>query len=138
MSYFTMDAKQVDKIFDAIKEFAEGREAERIVNNYLQGEGGDIISEQIHSILPVSGRKWKGKAAAASSVMPFKKESKKNLTVTIKTKSKYHYLYFPDDGSSTTHHFGNQQFMFDGASRKAEEIGDTILERLIERLEERT
>lgn len=136
MSQFTMDLKQMDDFADTIGRFANGYEAEQIINDYLQGEGGDIIAKEIRGILPASGRKWKGKAPAARSVMPFKKESKENLSVTVKTTKKYHYLYFPDDGSSTARHQGNQQFMFDGASRKAEEIGDKVLERLIERLEE--
>lgn len=136
MSQFTMDLKQMDDFAEAIGGFANGYEAEQIINGYLQGEGGDAIGEEIRGILPASGRKWKGKAPAARGVMPFKKESKENLSVTVKTTKRYHYLYFPDDGSNTIHHQGNQQFMFEGASRKAEEIGDTILERLIKRLEE--
>jgi len=136
MSYFTMDAKQVDRLHEKIKQFAEGYEAEQIINGYLQNEGGDLIAQEIKNILPVSGRKWKGKAAAAKSVMPFRKKTEQNLSVTISTTKRYHYLYFPDDGSDTIHHRGDQQFMFEGTGRKAEEIGDAILERLIERLEE--
>lgn len=136
MSYFELDVKQAEKVMETVLKFGDGKEAEKIINDYLRKEGGDIIKEGIHTILPVSGRKpWKGKEPAAKSTDPFQKRSE-NLGITIRTKSTHHYLYFPDDGSNTLRHQGNQQFMFEGASRKAEEIGNAIIEKLVERLEE--
>lgn len=135
MSYFEMDTRSMEKVTDTIMRFSDGREAERIINDYLAGEGGDLLKESIHEILPVSGRTWAGKKTAAKATDPFKK-TPGNLSVKIHTKGNYHYLYFPDDGSDTIHHYGNKQFMFDGASKKSEEIGDKIIEKLLERLEE--
>lgn len=136
MSYFELDSRTAEKVIDKVTQFADGREAENVINTFLWEEGGELIDNEIRTMLPVSGRTWKGKAAAAKSTDPFKKETGKNLQVRVYTKGKYHYLYFPDDGSDTIHHAGNQQFMFDGASQKSQEIGDKILEKLIKRLEE--
>lgn len=61
MSYFELDTKQCDEIVKAIENFADGSEAESIINDYLAGEGGDLLKQSIHDLLPVSGRTWKGK-----------------------------------------------------------------------------
>lgn len=135
MSYFELDTRSLEKITDKISQFSDGSEAEEIINNYLAEEGGELIKKSIHELLPVSGRTWAGKATAAKATDPFKK-TPGNLSVKIHTKGNYHYLYFPDDGSDTISHYGNQQFMFEGASEKSEEITDVITEKLLERLEE--
>lgn len=136
MSNFQMDAGDLEKVADAIMRFSDGKEAEQIINDYLIGEGGDILKQGIHDLLPVSGRTWAGKGAAAKSSDPFKKKTETNLSVVIHAPGRYHYLYFPDDGDDTVHHYGNQQFMFFGAENKAEEIGDNIVNKLLEGLEE--
>lgn len=135
MSYFSLDVTQFERVADKAMEFSDGAVAESIINDYLGGEGGDIIKERIRGLLPVSGRHWKGKKAAAKSTNPFRK-TPGNLSVKIHTKGAYHYLYFPDDGSSTEKHYGNQQFMFEGASKSSDEIAEEIINRLIQRLEE--
>lgn len=134
MSYFELDASQNDVILKTIEEFSDGSEAESIINEYLGGEGGDLLKEGIQNLLPVSGRTWKGKKRAAKSADPFKK-TKGNLSVKISTKGVYHYLYFPDDGSNTERHYGNQQFMFGGASAQADNIANEIINRLLKRME---
>lgn len=134
MSYFELDARDWDDISNAMQKFSDGSEAEKIINEYLAGEGGDEIKEGIQALLPISGRAWKGKKAAASATDPFVKEPG-NLSVRIRTKSGYHYLYFPDDGSNTKKHYGNQQFMFDGTSKKAETIANQVIKTLLEKLE---
>ncbi len=134
MSYFELDTRQYEAVIEQVEKFADGSEAEEIINEYLAGEGGDLISKKIHDLLPVSGRNWRGKKAAAKSTDPFRKTAG-NLSVKVHTKSGYHYLYFPDDGSNTNHHYGNQQFMFDGASGASNEIANEVIERLVEKME---
>ena len=73
MSYFELDTRQCDEIIKAIENFADGSEAESIINEYLAEEGGDLLKQSIHDLLPVSGRTWKGKKRAAKSTDPFKK-----------------------------------------------------------------
>lgn len=130
-----MDARSIEKVADTVMAFSDGREAEEIINDYLAGEGGDLLKESIHELLPVSGRSWAGKRTAAKATDPFKKMPG-NLQVKIQTKGNYHYLYFPDDGSDTVNHYGNQKFMFFGADKASERIGDNIVDKLLERLEE--
>lgn len=134
MSMYELDTRQCEKIIEQVMRFADRKVAEGIINNYLSGDGGDILKTGIHDILPVSGRHFKGKAAAAKSSDPFNKV-KMNLGVKIKSKTKYNYLYFPDDGSNTIHHVGNQQFMFLGADAKAQEVADNIVKKMIKELE---
>lgn len=46
------------------------------------------------------------------------------------------YLYFPDDGTNTEHHAGNQQFMFRGATDSQDRIVNEVIDELVKRLEE--
>lgn len=135
MSVFYFEAEKFEKVLDSIEKFSDKSQAERIINEYLHGEGGETIRDNIQKILPVSGRTWRGKKAAASKTNPFliKKE---NLAVVVHTKGTYHYLYFPDDGSNTEHHFGNQQFMFKGAMDSSDKIVNEVVDKLVKRLEE--
>lgn len=127
---FSLDTESYNKLFEAMKEF-EGQ-APRTVNEVLWNEGGPIINEAIKNLLPTSNRQWKGKRPAAKSAAPFTQENGE-LSVTIKTKSAYNYLYFPDDGTSTKKHAGEQYFMFGGAEAKQNEIIDLCIAKLIEK-----
>ena len=60
----------------------------------------------------------------------------KILSVTIRTKNAYHYLYFPDDGSTTRRHHGGQEFMKRGAEKKQSKIIDRIMQGLTSKFEE--
>ena len=54
------------------------------------------------------------------------------LSVTIKTVNAYNYLYFPDDGSNTKKHAGNQQFMASGAENASDRIMELCIGHLTE------
>ena len=119
---------------EGVARFAEALEnydgyAGQVINDVLWNEAGQLIAEGIIPLLPRSGRTWRGKKAAAASTMPFTQKNE-TLAVTVKTKNAYHYLYFPDDGSNTRNHVGNQQFMLRGA----EDQQDEIIERCFARL----
>ena len=120
---------------DGVERFAEALEnyegkAGQVINDVLWNEAGTLIVEGIMPLLPRSGRKpWKGKPKAAASAMPFTQKNE-TLAVTVKTKNAYHYLYFPDDGSNTRRHVGNQQFMLRGAEDKQDEIIERCITRL--------
>lgn len=127
MSRFEMDAADLDRLHQAAQQYADN--AEMAINEVLHEEGGKLIMDNIMPKLPRSGRTWKGKAAPAASTQPFTQEAG-NLSVTVKTKKKYHYLYFPDDGSNTVHHAGNQQFMLGGGETAAPDIIERCIEKL--------
>jgi hypothetical protein len=114
-----LDAKDLETLDESIKAYGEG--AEGIINGVLHDFGGNRIKGEIHKLLPVSGRRWKKKKKAAKSTDPFNTIGG-NLSVTISTKSGYGYLYFPDDGTNTRKHAGNQQFMRRGAERATDSI----------------
>lgn len=129
MAKFDLEYDDLERLQDAMSEYA-GKSGD-IVNDILHGEGAELIKERIVNLLPASGRTWKGKRAAASSTMPFKHEAE-TLAVTVKSKPAYNYLYFPDDGSNTIHHAGNQQFMKEGGESAAGEIIDLCIAKLVD------
>ena len=79
--------------------------------------------------MPVSGKTWKGRKPPAKTGKSLTDE-KWNLSVTVKTTKQYQYLYFPDDGSNTKHHAGNQQFFQRGGDSQADEITERCINRL--------
>ena len=130
-SWNMYDAGTVDRITGAME--AYGAEAERVVNDVIHGEGALEIRRRIANLLPESGRKWRGKQRPARTAMPAAFDQDEDvLAVTIAARDHYHYLYFPDDGSNTRRHVGNQQFMLRGAEAAADKIIDICLGRLAE------
>ena len=131
MGWFTLNASDLDKLQEAMNKslLYPGP----IVDSVLRNEGADLIKKNITMILPSSGRNWKGKGRSAKAAMPasFKQEDGQ-LSVTIVARGKYHYLYFPDDGSNTIHHAGNQQFMRRGAQASSAKIIEMCVGRLLE------
>ena len=131
MTEFHID---IEKVENMVKVFGTaGQRAEAIVNDVLHNEAGPIIETNIMQLLPQSGRIWKGKKPAAKNAAPFQ-EVNGNLSVTVTTKSNYHYLYFPDDGSNTKRHVGNQQFMFRGAEQAAPDIINLCTARIVKEI----
>lgn len=129
MARFELDAQELDGLRQKMDEYGEG--AARQINDVLHGEGAKEINDQIMRLLPSSGRHWKGKKASASSAQPFTQDDGM-LSVTIRTVSAYNYLYFPDDGSNTKKHAGNQQFMLSGAENASNRIMELCIGQLTE------
>lgn len=131
---FEINLKQFVELQEAAERYGEG--AGRVIDDVLHNEGGKLIQEEIMMLLPESGRTWNGKKAAAKHAQPFTQENG-NLSVTVKTKPAYNYLYFPDDGTNTRRHVGYKgqprEFMQKGAENRAAEIIDRCINRLIEK-----
>lgn len=123
----SLDTEAFNRLEEAMKDY-QG-DVEKRINEVLWEEGGVLIEDAIMQLLPASGRKWKGKKPAAKSSKPFVQEQG-NLSVTVKTKKVYGYLYFPDDGSNTRKHAGNQQFMLGGAEIEQDEIIQRCIAKL--------
>lgn len=132
MARFDIDAKEVARLINAMT--AYGRGAGNVVNDVLHNEAGKLIHDEIMRLLPVSNRTWTGKKKAAKHAEPFLQENG-TLSVTIRTKPAYHYLYFPDDGTNTKRHKGEQYFMQRGGENKQAEIIDRCIARLTEEFE---
>lgn len=113
-----------------------GECAGQIVDEVLHGEGAETIKYNIALLLPKSGRTWHGKVAPASAAgESLFRQYDKPLKVTVATAYKYNYLYFPDDGSNTRRHVGNQQFMLRGAEAATDEVVAQCINALLTRLE---
>lgn len=129
MAKFTLSSEAFGRLENALKNY-EG-DAEKKINEVLWNEGGDLIEEKIKLLLPISGREWKGKKKAAKLSEPFVR-GQENLAVVVKTKTAYNYLYFPDDGTNTRKHVGEQYFMHGGAISAQDEVIDRCIVKLTE------
>lgn len=126
----SLNKSEFDRLADFLGEY-QGR-AVKHINDVLWNEGAGLIQEGIRQLLPESGRTWRGKKPAAKNAAPFTVTDKAALSVEVGTKYAYHYLYFPDDGSTTRKHAGNQQFMLRGAEGQQSQILDLCTARLTE------
>lgn len=129
---FEIDSELFDQLLDKMKAF-QGND-EEVINEVLWGQAGELIMESITGLLPRSGRTWQGKKKAAADAAPFT-QTNENLGVIVRTKKAYNYLYFPDDGSTTRKHQGNQRFMIRGAENEQEHIINLCIAKLIEKME---
>ena len=130
MALFELDFDEVDALAQSMEAYGEG--AHRIINDTLHEEGGEEIKEQIMLLIPASGRTWRRKKAAASETDSLQIDNGEMLAVTVKAKSAYQYLYFPDDGTNTQRHAGNQQFFMRGGEQASGKIIDLCLGKLTE------
>jgi hypothetical protein len=129
MQYFEMDAKEVERLFEVIRKFPDT--AEKSINEVFRNEAPEMVEESIRLLMPMSGKTWKGKAPPARTAKSLEK-SFGNLSFMVKTKGKYGYLYFPDDGSNSRRHVGNQQFFKRGGEMEQRRIVDLCVNRLID------
>jgi hypothetical protein len=130
---FRVSVSGFEELQKAIKEF-QGN-AEEVINGVLHNEGAELIQESIRQFMPVSGKKWKGKKAAAKSAKSMR-HTEGNLSVTVRSAKSYQYLYFPDDGTNTRRHIGDQQFFLKGAEAVTDDILERCVGKLINKFEE--
>jgi len=131
MAFFEVRAGELDGLSEEMEKYGQG--AGQIVDEVLHGEGAQLIKNRIVPLIPRSGRTWKKKGRAAAAAMPGSfSQDNGQLSVTVAARGKYHYLYFPDDGSNTRKHAGNKQFMQRGDENAAGEIIERCLGKLLE------
>ena len=124
---FSLSAKNIERLLNAMEQY-QGN-TENAINDVLHNWAGDYAQEEIKRLMPVSGKSWKGKRPSAKSSKSLQNVNG-NLSVTVTTTKNYNYLYFPDDGTNTRRHVGNQQFFMRGG----EAVEDEIVQRCINRL----
>lgn len=127
MAVFELKAEDFERLQNVIKNFPG--DAEQGINEVLHGEGSSLIQENIRRLMPVSGKHWKGKKPPAKTSNSLT-DMKENLSITVKSAKSHNYLYFPDDGSNTRRHVGNQQFFLHGAEAAKDEVIDRCINRL--------
>lgn len=128
----TLDITQVEGIADKLEQIESPAD---IITRVFHDYGVEKVKAEITKLLPVSGRHWKGKASAAKVSQPFK-AIEGNAYFEVLTRTKYNYLYYPDDGSNTRRHQGNQRFMQRGAENSQQDIIDRVIEEIIREIEE--
>lgn len=128
---FKIDISGVEELQSKIEQYGEG--TGQIIQEYLRDDGFKKIASHIPDLIHASGRRWKGKAASAAtaSYSSVFQGSVSGTELTVKSKSKYGYLYFPDDGSNTIRHAGNQQFALRGAEESTDDIISDVVQRLV-------
>lgn len=117
----------VEQLGQRIADFGEG--AGQIIQGVYEDFAAKEIKENIIPLIHPSGRTFKGHRQGARSAGPEKvfKHSVKELSLVVSTNRPFGYLYFPDDGSTTSSHQGNQHFMDRGLQRSV----DGIIERCV-------
>lgn len=132
MADFSIDVRDFDKLQKAMQDFQGNTEA--TINEVLHNEASPLIQEEIKRLMPVSGKTWKGKKPAAKMAKSLT-DYKGNLSITVASAKNYAYLYFPDDGTNTRRHVGNQQFFRRGGEAAQDEIVDRCIRRLVNEFE---
>ena len=128
----SINVSGVDRLIDAMQKYTSNLEDN--INEVLHNEAGQLISTEVKSLMPTSNAHWKGKKPAAKSSNSLTQEID-NLSVTIKNTKNYAYLYFPNDGTNTRRHVGNQQFFARGAENVTNDIIDVIVNKLVNNFE---
>lgn len=121
MAEWSLEADAFDGLVEKMEAYGSGAVDE--INKALKESGPDIY-ERINALIHPSGRTFKGHTSSAAS-SKWQRYTPGNLAITVGTTSRYHYLYFPDDGSDTRRHAGLQNFF----ERGAEAASDKVLER---------
>lgn len=134
MACFSINSKELGELEQKLID-VKGN-SEFVINEVIHEQAGTIIHDEIMRLMPVSKVKaWKGKKKHAKYSKSLLIDKKEHLSVMIRTKYNYHYLYFPDDGTTTRRHVGNKQFFLKGAENETNEVIDLCVSRLIEEIE---
>lgn len=126
---FSLDAADFERLQRSMEAFGEG--SGQVITETLH-ESGPAIYERINPLIHPSGRTFKGhRSSATQSAWPTYGKAE-SLAITVAARGKWHYLYFPDDGSNTDRHAGMQDFMMRGAQDAAPEIIERCLGALMQ------
>lgn len=120
---FELKLEDVIRINDIIKSYSG--DAEKQINDYLSGPGKIKIINSIVNLIPVSDKDKKH----AKNSKPLKGVNY-NLSLTIRSKRQFNYLYFPQMAEGTSKNNTPNDFMEKGV----DSIYDSVVNDLIERL----
>lgn len=124
----TLDAQEFDRLMAAAEAYPG--DAEKAINGVLHKQAGPLISQRINPLIHPSGRTFKGHRASATASDWPRYDVEENLAVSVGAKRRWQYLYFPDDGSNTKNHAGNQRFFLRGAQAASPEIVQRCIEAM--------
>lgn len=127
---FELNENDLESLQQYISRYEGG--AENAINEVLHDDAGPLIYGEINPFINPSGRTFKGHSKSARDSAWPRYDTDKNLEITVGTKSKWHYLYFPDDGSNTRKHAGNQRFFERGGEKAVPKVVERCLKVLTE------
>lgn len=127
-----IEGEDFERLLTEIQRYGEG--AADTVTEVVH-ESGDLIYDEIDPLINPSGRTFRGHSSGAKGTSWQRYDKSEALAITVSTVSSRHYLYFPDDGSSTKRHYGDQQFMLKGAASAAPAILDKGIDALVRKFE---
>ena len=122
----------VEQLGERIKKYGAG--AGQIVQEVYEDFAAKEIKSNILPLVHASGRVFKGHRQGAKGAGPEKvfRHSVNGLNLIVRTNQKFGYLYFPDDGSNTKRHAGQQHFMDRGLQQTVPDIIERCMARLAE------
>ncbi|AVP48409.1 hypothetical protein [Bacillus cereus] len=125
---FSIDASKFESLQRNIERLPNV--AEKIINEDLKSRIAPVMKKSVLGLMPISNRK----KAHAKLYQSINDDNKENLTLTLKPKSKYRYLVFPDLGLGTSKKKAAQKFMKHGVDKKVdysiEELNKSLIEQI--------
>lgn len=128
---FSLKEEDLQRIQNSIQQF-EG-DCENVINDYLNDEAKNKFIQSITNLIPVSNV---NKKRHAKSSNPLDGKVRNNLTLWIHTKSKFNYLYFPQNAEGTSKGKSPNDFMEKGIEAEYDNVVNGILEKLQRRMVE--
>ena len=125
---FSLEDQGFDDIIEVMQSM--GQAGGKALTNYFKTEVGPMVQRRIDALMPSSGRTFKGHSSGAKG-SAWQRYRPDGLSVEVGTTAARRYLYFPDDGSNTINHAGNQRFFERGAEAAGPEVADGALEALM-------
>ncbi|MDO8159127.1 hypothetical protein FKQ51_17530 [Bacillus toyonensis] len=125
---YNVDFSSFDSLQNNIKQLPNV--AETVINRDLGKKVFPIFEKSILGLIPISDRD-KPHAALYKSLSA---NARENLTLTIKPKSQYAYLVFPDLGIGTSKRRSPLNFMDHGVDKKTEQAVEELNKSLIEEI----
>lgn len=130
---FYVNFAEVERLQETIKNFPGN--AENAINEVFQSqEVSELVYDKIKNLMPVSGKHWKGKKPAAKTSKSLRSNNS-NLSLTVRSAKSYQYLYFPNDGSNTRRHAGQQFFFERGGEAASGDIVDRCINKIVNNFE---
>lgn len=127
---FSIKENDLERIKEAIIDF--GDNAENVINECLANEVKNTLITSITNFIPVSKKNKKH----AKTSNPLQGDVRNNLTLWIRTKPKFNYLYFPQNAEGQSRNNSPNDFMEKGINNEYDNVVNTILDKLQNRLEE--
>lgn len=130
MSVINVEYDGITQIQERMQRFGKG--AGQVIQGVYEDFAAKDIKQNVLPLVRSSGRTFKGHRQSAKAAGPEKvfRHNINQLSLVVRTNTKFGYLYFPDDGTNTKRHAGRQNFMGRGLERSTNDIVERCLAAL--------